>query len=75
MSLEVKENLVYLKGHKGPHPEDYHQAIYQRLQRALGQCRTTAQCRAFLVDALQSLADEVCTNGSQLHRLLTKSRG
>ncbi|AKI99588.1 HNH/ENDO VII superfamily nuclease [Archangium gephyra] len=74
MSLEAKENLVYVKGHKGPHPEDYHQEVHQRLQRALGQCRTTAQCRAILMEALKSLADEVCTDGSRLHRLLTKSR-
>jgi hypothetical protein len=74
MSLEAKENLIYLKGHKGPHPEAYHQEVHQRLQRALGQCRTTTQCRAFLTEELKLLVDEVCTDGSRLHRLLTKSR-
>ncbi|MFY0563156.1 AHH domain-containing protein [Archangium lansingense] len=73
MGLDAAENLVYLKGHKGPHPEDYHKEVHQRLQRALGQCRPTTQCRAFLMEALKALADEVCTGGSRLHRLLTKS--
>ncbi|WP_375769956.1 AHH domain-containing protein [Archangium gephyra] len=74
ISLDAPGNLVYLKGHKGPHPEEYHQEVFQRLQRALGQCRSTAQCRAFLMEALESLAEEVCTDGSRLHRLLTKSQ-
>jgi hypothetical protein len=74
MELDASENLVYLKAHQGPHPEEYHEEVHQRLQRALGQCRTTAQCRGNLVEALRSLADEVCTNGSRLHRLLTRSR-
>jgi hypothetical protein len=74
MALDASENLVYLKAHQGPHPEEYHEEVHQRLQRALGQCRTTTQCRSNLVEALRSLADEVCTNGSRLHRLLTRSR-
>jgi hypothetical protein len=73
MSLDATENLVYLKAHKGPHPEEYHQEIEQRLRRALGQCRTKTECRSRLLEALKMLANEVCTEGSRLHRLLTKS--
>ena len=72
MNLDAPENRVYIKGHKGPHPEDYHEEVYQRLQRALGQCRTTKQCRSNLVKALEALADEVCSTGSRLHRLATR---
>jgi hypothetical protein len=73
MSLDAAENLVYLKAHKGPHPEEYHREVYQRLQRALGQCRTKTECRSGLVEALKELMDEVCTDGSRLNRLLTMS--
>ncbi|WP_309887876.1 AHH domain-containing protein [Archangium sp.] len=72
MSLEASENLVYLKGHKGPHPEAYHQAVYKRLNEALGDCAPVSQCQRKLVEALRKLADQACTPGSRLHQLLTK---
>jgi hypothetical protein len=74
LSLDAAENLVYLKAHQGPHPEEYHEAVHQRLQQALAQCRTAAQCRSSLVEALKRLADEVCTTGSRLHRLVTRTQ-
>jgi hypothetical protein len=73
MSLNAAENLVYLAGHQGPHPEDYHSEVYQRLEAAIGDCRPVAECRRRLVQALKRLADEVCTPGSWLHQVLTKS--
>ncbi|WNG17590.1 AHH domain-containing protein [Cystobacter fuscus] len=72
MSLDAAENLVYLKRHQGPHPEDYHDAVYTKLDTAMEQCRTVSHCRARLVEALRQLAEEVCTPGSKLHRLATR---
>jgi hypothetical protein len=72
MSLEASENLVYLKSHAGPHPEEYHEEIHERLARAVGTCRTVSQCRTRLVEELRRIADEVCTPGSKLNRLATK---
>jgi hypothetical protein len=72
MSLDAAENLVYLKGHKGPHPQAYHEAVYEKLRLAIRDCGTESQCKRKLVDALRKLADEVCTPGSRLHRLVTK---
>ncbi|WP_395845439.1 AHH domain-containing protein [Cystobacter fuscus] len=72
MSLDAAENLVYLKGHKGPHPEEYHSEVYQRLETALRKCQTVAQCRSNLVRALQKVADEVCSPGASLHQWVTK---
>ncbi|HYO72087.1 MAG TPA: AHH domain-containing protein, partial [Archangium sp.] len=74
MSLDAAENLVYLKGHKGPHPEAYHEAVYDKLRAAISDCETVARCRLNLAKALRELADETCTPGSRLHRLLTRSR-
>lgn len=72
MDLEASENLVYLESHAGPHPEEYHEEIHERLARAVGTCRSVAQCRARLVEELRRIADEVCTPGSKLNRLATK---
>ncbi len=74
MSLDAAENLVYLKGHKGPHPEEYHRRVYEELSTAVTGCGTVSHCKRKLVEALRKLADEVCTPGSRLHRLVTKSQ-
>ncbi|WP_309889866.1 AHH domain-containing protein [Archangium sp.] len=72
MSLKASENLVYLKGHKGPHPEAYHQTVYKRLSDALKGCEPVLECKHKLVEALRKLANQACTPGSRLHQLLTK---
>jgi hypothetical protein len=72
MSLDAADNLVYLKGHQGPHPEEYHEEIFRWLEAAVRRCRTQAQCRSSLSNALKRIAEEVCTPGSMLHQLATK---
>lgn len=74
MSLQDKANKVNLFGHFGPHPEEYHAEIFERLSEAVEDCRTQQQCRSKLMEALRKIADEVCTPGTRLHRLITKSR-
>lgn len=73
MDLQDPANLVYLLRHEGPHPEEYHQEVYRRIRDALGSCQTRAQCRSSLMDALERIAKDVCTPGSQLHGWATKS--
>lgn len=73
MSLDAKENLVYLKGHKGPHPEEYHSTIYRRLEAALAKCQSLEHCQRSLKDELRKLAAEICTPGTRLHRLVTRT--
>lgn len=72
MTLEARENQVFLKGHGGPHPEAYHDEIYMRLQEAIKKCKTPQICRAKLVGELKKIADEICTPGTKLHGLVTK---
>jgi hypothetical protein len=72
MSLDDPANRVYLADHSGPHPEEYHNEVYRRLETALRGCRLVSQCRSRLVDQLQKIRNEVCTPGSHFHRLLTK---
>ncbi|WP_235216623.1 AHH domain-containing protein [Archangium violaceum] len=35
MSLDDPANIVYLRDHKGPHPEAYHSEVFQRLNEAM----------------------------------------
>jgi hypothetical protein len=73
MDLDDAANLVYLAGHKGPHPEAYHLEIFERLEAAVAGCRSTPDCKSRLVDALRRIARDVCTQGSRLHRLVTQA--
>jgi hypothetical protein len=72
MSLNDKANIIYLKGHYGPHPKDYHQRVYDRLRLALSRCVDEASCRESLVNELRKLAEEICTPGSTMNSFLTK---
>jgi len=72
MRLDARENLVYLSGHQGPHPEEYHFEVFRRLTAAVARCRTPPECQGRLRDALKSLSDEICTPGSRLNRLLSR---
>ncbi|MFP2908335.1 AHH domain-containing protein [Pyxidicoccus sp. 3LFB2] len=74
MELRDDENIVDVPGHKGPHPKEYHQAVFERLRDATRTCRTVVECRKSLTAALQELAEEVTTKGTRLHRLVTQDK-
>jgi hypothetical protein len=71
MRLKDPENIVPIPGHRGPHPERYHRAVYRRLDEALGDCRTIVECRENLTRELRALAEEIATPGTELNRLVT----
>jgi hypothetical protein len=71
MRLKDAENIVPIQGHKGPHPQRYHEMVYDRLDGALGECRTIVECRGNLTDALKKLANDIATPGTELNRLVT----
>ncbi len=68
------ENVVDVDGHRGPHPEAYHRAVYQSLEKSLGDCRTIVECRARLLPALSDLAKEATAPGTKLNRLITQGK-
>jgi hypothetical protein len=72
MSMEDPANKVKLSGHYGPHPEEYHQIVFDTLKDAARKCVTRSECERALRDALQKLAAEITRDGSKLNRLLTK---
>ncbi|WP_164010426.1 AHH domain-containing protein [Pyxidicoccus trucidator] len=72
MKLGDPENIVPVAGHKGPHPQRYHERIYERLEVATRHCQGFEQCRKVLTRELERLAREASTPGSTLNRLLTQ---
>ncbi|WP_342376417.1 AHH domain-containing protein [Myxococcus stipitatus] len=74
MELKDPENIVAVPGHKGPHPKEYHQAVFERLRDATRTCRTVVECRQSLTAALRELAEEVTTKGTRLHKLVTQGK-
>ncbi len=73
MSLDDAENTIRVPGHKGPHPQEYHEEIFERLRSALGKCRSHQQCRESLVGELRVLARELSTSGTPLNHLVTRN--
>lgn len=74
LSMDDLVNIVFLKRHKGPHPEEYHGEILRRIRDALQGCKTTADCRNRLEDELDRIAADVCKPGSRLNRLATRKK-
>lgn len=71
MSMEDRANKIKLPGHYGPHPEEYHQAVFNHLDKATATCPHQQACAVALRQALRELAAEISTQGSSLYRLLT----
>lgn len=74
MSLNDPANKVRIRGHEGPHPEAYHELVFERVRRAMGGCRSIAQCREALVGELRRLAEDLSTPGSYLRQLVTRDK-
>lgn len=72
MELKDPENIVPVEGHKGPHPQRYHELVFAELDAATAHCRTVTACRASLQSALRRLAREITTRGSELNLLVTR---
>ncbi|WP_141325551.1 AHH domain-containing protein [Myxococcus sp. AB025B] len=74
MELKDPENIVEVRGHKGPHSQEYHQLVFDRLRGATQTCRTVEACRRALTAELRQMATEVATKGTELHRLVTQGK-
>jgi hypothetical protein len=73
MSLNDPANKVRVRGHLGPHPQEYHQEVYRRLDEATTGCRTIQRCGQALEAELRALAEEISTPGTWLNRLVTRN--
>jgi hypothetical protein len=72
LTLEDVANKVRLKGHNGPHPEQYHEKVLLRLERAVSRCRSPETCQSSLKAELAKIANELLTQGSELRSLIVK---
>jgi hypothetical protein len=72
MTLDDPANKMPLPGHYGPHPEQYHQIVYDVLNDATATCRSVVVCRERLKRALKQLADQIATPGTELNQLVTR---
>jgi hypothetical protein len=74
MELDDPENIVDVPGHKGPHPREYHELVFRRLNEVTEGCRKMDACRKALTEELKKLAREATTRGPDINRLLTQGR-
>jgi RHS repeat-associated protein len=66
-------NLIALEHHRGPHPREYHQYVYDTLIRfTKDQKPYTLAYRSAVVSAMNELKEELLIVGSPLNRLVTK---
>jgi len=72
MSLNDPANKVRVKGHHGPHPQEYHEEVHDRLNAATLECRSIQQCQEALVAELRALAEEITTENTTLNKLVIK---
>ena len=73
MSLDDAANKVRVPGHKGPHPQEYHEEVFRRLRDATLECRSIQDCRTALTSELQRLGRQISTPGTRLNKLVTRS--
>ncbi|RYZ38227.1 MAG: hypothetical protein EOO71_24970 [Myxococcaceae bacterium] len=71
MSLDDPANKVRVPGHRGPHPEAYHQSVLRALDRATTGCGTISNCRTVLTKELRILASQLIKSNTRLNRLVT----
>jgi hypothetical protein len=70
MSLEDAANKVAVPGHRGPHPEAYHKAVFERVTAATEGLEGDAYSAALKAE-LDALGAEAATPGTMLNKLLT----
>ncbi|GMU10910.1 hypothetical protein ASNO1_71640 [Corallococcus caeni] len=71
MSLDDPANKVRVPGHRGPHPEAYHQKVFDALDKVTRRCSSMQDCRAALTRELRTLAKVLNQRGSDLNRWVT----
>jgi RHS repeat-associated protein len=71
MDFDEPSNLVEIEGHQGPHPDEYHQLVYDRLKNAVdGIDSSSYEYADAVVTALSQMEEELMTPGTELNRLV-----
>jgi RHS repeat-associated protein len=75
LDMDGPENKVYVPGHKGPHPDDYHQHVFDKLSDAtegINHRTNPAEYKNAVKKALSEVASDAQTPGSQVSNWLLK---
>lgn len=73
MSLQDEANKVFVEGHKGPHPQEYHETVSRRLGEAVeGIPKNTDAYQNALRSELEKIKIDVATPGTDLNNWVTK---
>jgi hypothetical protein len=64
---------VRVKGHVGPHPQEYHEHVFEALRDATRTCLTMQLCQASLKKALDRQTQQISTEGTHLDKLVTRT--
>ncbi len=70
VSMNSLSNKTIVFGHRGPHPQAYHEAVYNSLIAATAGL-DGEQYRAAFLNQLHVLAVQIATPGTSLNRLVT----
>lgn len=70
-TLKDALNMVFVKGHYGPHPPEYHQAVFDRINNAT-KGLTGKQYKEVFEKTLKQLGKEAAEEGSDLNKLISK---
>ena len=73
LDLDDAINKIRVPGHKGPHPQEYHERIYDRLDKATDGLEGDAYRKA-LEDELEQIKKDVITPGHPLNKMLRKEK-
>ncbi|MCX7723443.1 MAG: AHH domain-containing protein [Verrucomicrobiae bacterium] len=74
MSLDDIANKLVLPGHKGPHPEDYHQEVYAALKKAAEGAMSSASLEGLAADVAKELSQQLMEEAMQKALLQLASR-
>jgi RHS repeat-associated protein len=69
MTLDAAENRVRIPGHRGPHPQAYHEAVFNRLTAATRRLTGEAYTAAFRGE-LAAIRADLLRVGSPLNRMI-----
>ncbi|MDT4860165.1 hypothetical protein FQZ97_947090 [compost metagenome] len=70
LTMQDELNKVWVAGHQGPHPQEYHALVYQRLKN-LESLPADAYQQAFK-EELTKIGQEIQTPGTRMNKLVTK---
>ena len=71
LSLQDDLNQIWVAGHKGPHPQEYHREVFDRLEQVTEGKTGNAYTQAFQ-NELAKIGKEIQTPGTKLNNLVTK---